>query len=101
MNRGIQFVAQRYCVECKGIYQELSRIIQVWSHLYKCGGEGFGCAGMVAYLITYGGEWGLVVQVWSHLYMCRGEGFGCAGMVAYLIMYGGEWGLVVQVWLLI
>ena len=40
---------------------------------------GFGCAGMVAYLITYGGE-----------------GFGCAGMVAYLIIME-ERGLVVQV----
>ena len=28
VNRGIQLVAQRYCVECKTIYSELSKIIQ-------------------------------------------------------------------------
>ena len=86
MNRGIQFVAQRYCVECKGIYQELSRIIQVWSHLHMCGGEGFGCAGMVAYLNMCGGEGFGCAGMVAYLNMCGGEGFGCAGMVAYLNM---------------
>lgn len=28
VNKGIQLVAQRYCVECKTIYAELSKIIQ-------------------------------------------------------------------------
>ena len=28
VNKGIQLVAQRYCVECKAIYTELSKIIQ-------------------------------------------------------------------------
>ena len=28
VNKGIQLVAQRYCVECKAIYAELSKIIQ-------------------------------------------------------------------------
>ena len=28
MNKGIQLVAQRYCMECKAIYAELSKIIQ-------------------------------------------------------------------------
>ena len=29
VNRGIQLVAQRYCVDCKTTYHELSKIIQV------------------------------------------------------------------------
>jgi E3 ubiquitin-protein ligase UBR4 len=28
VNKGIQLVAQRYCVDCKAIYSELSKIIQ-------------------------------------------------------------------------
>ena len=72
VNRGIQFVAQRYCVECKGIYQELSKIIQVWSHLPMYGPI---CPCM---------ERGLM----SHLPMYR-EGFDCRGEVPSACVWGG------------
>ncbi len=36
MNRGIQLIAQRYCIDCKTTYHELSKIVQVRSTLVCC-----------------------------------------------------------------
>lgn len=39
VNKAIQALAHRYCVECKGTFDELSKITQVWNspavHLLK------------------------------------------------------------------
>ena len=38
VNKAIQMLAQKYCVECKTSFDELSKIIQVvsYSHIKKC-----------------------------------------------------------------
>ena len=33
VNKAIQALAHRYCVECKGTFDELSKITQVWNNL--------------------------------------------------------------------
>ena len=47
VNKSIQAVAQRYCVDCKGNFDELSKITQVCHtcHIWRggVGGVGGGC----------------------------------------------------------